>query len=100
MTDPITIDIPHKLGRAGARARLEGGIGQIASAIPGGAMKSHRWQDDTLVFELEALGQKVQAELEVLDDRIHAVVILPAVASLFASTIRNTLSQVGTRLLR
>lgn len=100
MTDPIAIDIPHKLGLSGARSRLQGGIGQLADVVPGGSLKSHRWQDDTLYFELEALGQSVQAELEVFEERIHAVVALPPVAALFASSIRGALSQMGTRLLR
>ncbi len=100
MTDPITIDIPHKLGLEGARAKLENGIGQIASVVPGGSMKSHRWQGNTLHFELEALGQRVAAELEVFDTRIHAVVALPPVVALFASKIKSKLEEVGTKLLK
>ena len=65
MTDPITIDIPHQLGLEGARAKLEQGVGQIAGVIPGGSMRSHRWQGNTLHFEIEALGQRVDTKLEV-----------------------------------
>ncbi|RYE69979.1 MAG: hypothetical protein EOP17_01995 [Rhizobiaceae bacterium] len=100
MTDPITIDIPHKLGLEGARAKLESGVGQIAGVIPGGSMKSHHWEGNTLHFELEALGQRVAAELEVLDTRIHAIVALPPMVALFASKIKSALGQVGAKLLR
>ncbi|RYE69964.1 MAG: hypothetical protein EOP17_02075 [Rhizobiaceae bacterium] len=100
MTDPITIDIPHKLGLEGARTKLENGVGQIAGVIPGGSMKSHHWQGNTLHFELEALGQRVSAELEVFDTRIHAVIALPPAVALFASKIKSKLGQVGTNLLK
>lgn len=100
MTDPITIDIPHKLGREGARAKLDQGVGQIAGAIPGGSLKSHRWEGDTLFFEIEAMGQRVGVTLEVFETRIHALVNLPPFAALFAEKIRAKLGQVGTKLLR
>jgi hypothetical protein len=100
MADPITVDIPHKLGREAARAKLEQGVGQIASVIPGGSLKSHRWEGDTLFFEIEAMGQRVGTKLEVFETRIHALVDLPPIAALFAEKIKAKLGQVGTKLLR
>ena len=100
MPEPITMDIPHTLGLAAARKRLADGVGQIAGMAPGGSLKSHRWEGDTLFFELEALGQRVAAKLEVFDTRIHAVVDLPPMAAMFASTIRARLGRIGTNLLR
>jgi len=100
MADPITIDIPHKLGRDAARAKLDHGIGQITGVIPGGSLKSHRWEGDTLFFEIEAMGQRIAAELEVFETRIHALVDLPPIAALFAEKIKAKLRSVGTRLLR
>ena len=35
MTGPITIDIPHELGLAGARRKLEGSAEKIAGFVPG-----------------------------------------------------------------
>lgn len=99
MPDPITIDIPHTLGLAAARRKLADGVGQIAGFVPGGSLKSHRWEGDTLFFELEALGQRVATKLEVFDTRIHAVVDLPPAAALFANTIRARLGRIGTKLL-
>lgn len=100
MTDPITIDIPHQLGLEGARAKLEQGVGQIAGVIPGGSMRSHRWQGNTLHFEIEALGLRVDTKLEVFETRIHAVVGLPPLFALFATKIKAKLEQVGTKLLK
>lgn len=100
MTQPITLDIPHDLGRSGARARLEKGVGQIAGIVPGGSLKEHRWDGDTLYFVIEAMGQRVASRIEVHDANIHAIVDLTPLAGLFAGAIKEQLSQVGTRLLR
>jgi hypothetical protein len=56
MTEPITVDVPHKLGLAEARRRVEGGIGKVAGWIPGGAMTDHRWDGDVLHFTVTAMG--------------------------------------------
>ena len=36
MTAPIELDIPHSLGKARVRERLDGGVGKIGKLIPGG----------------------------------------------------------------
>ncbi|RYD90177.1 MAG: hypothetical protein EOP61_30135, partial [Sphingomonadales bacterium] len=66
MADPITLDIPHKLGRAEARRRLENGMGQLAGFLPQGRVTHHAWAGDRLSFTVEALGQRVSAQLDVL----------------------------------
>lgn len=76
MPEPISIDIPHSLGRDAARVKLDHGIGQIAGVIPGGSLKAHRWQGDMLFSEIEAMGQRVAAQIEVFETRIHALVDL------------------------
>jgi hypothetical protein len=100
MSDPITIDIPHKLGKAAARMKLEQGIGQIAGMIPGGSLKHHQWEGDTLSFAVEAMGQGVASKLTVFDDHVHAVVDLPPMIALFAGKVKEKLGSVGTKLLR
>ncbi|MES1974094.1 MAG: polyhydroxyalkanoic acid system family protein [Pseudomonadota bacterium] len=99
MSDPISVDIPHKLGLAGARARIDRGIGKLASFVPGGTVTEHRWEGDTLVFTLEAMGQRVASRLEVLETRIHASFDLPPMLRLFAGKIRDKLTRDGGKLL-
>ena len=48
MSAPISLDIPHKLGKAAVRERLDGGVGKIGRLIPGGATVEHRWDGDTM----------------------------------------------------
>lgn len=100
MTDPIVVDIPHKLGLAAARARIDKGVGKLASFVPGGAVTDHRWEGDTLIFTVEAMGQRVASRLDVLESRIHASFDLPPMLRLFAGKIRDKLSKDGAKLLQ
>ena len=100
MADPITVDIPHKLGKAGARVRIEQGLGQLARIVPGSAITEQHWEGDSLRFTLEGMGQRIAAQLDVLEDKVHAVVDLPPMLALFAAKIRAKLMDDGTKLLR
>lgn len=100
MPDPITVDIPHRLGRAEAKARLAGGIGKLATLFPSGATVEHRWEGDTLHFTATALGQTVISRLDVFDARVHAEVDLPPMLALLGSRVRAQLAQIGPKLLK
>jgi hypothetical protein len=99
MTAPIEVDIPHKLGREAARARVENGFGKLAGFIPGGTVGEHHWDGDTLSFAVEAMGQRVASRLTVLEDKIHASFDLPPFLALFADKIRAKLAKDGPKLL-
>ena len=100
MADPVIVDIPHKLGRETARARIAGGVGKIAEIGPGGGHVEQRWEGDTLHFTVSAMGQQVASRLQVFEDKVHAEVDLPPMLALFASKIRDKLAEKGTKLLR
>jgi hypothetical protein len=99
MSVPIEVDIPHKLGRAAARTRIENGTGKLASFIPGGTVSEHRWDGDTLSFTVEAMGQRVATRLTVLDDKVHALFDLPPFLALFGDKIRAKLVKDAPKLL-
>ncbi|MGN6376451.1 MAG: polyhydroxyalkanoic acid system family protein, partial [Sphingomonas sp.] len=73
MAEPIEMDIPHKLGKAGVHARLDNGIGKIATVIPGGAVVDHRWDGDTIHFTVQAMGQTIASTIETFENKVHAV---------------------------
>ena len=100
MSTPIELDIPHRLGRAAVRQRLDGGIGQIASRIPGGATVDHRWDGDTMHFTVAAMGQTIASQVTVFEDKVHAVIDLPAFLGLFAGKIREVVEREAPKLLR
>lgn len=99
MTPPIEVDLPHKLGRAAARTRIENGLGKLASFVPGGVVSGQSWEGDTLSFAVEAMGQRVTSRLTVLDDKVHCVFELPPFLALFAEKIRAKLAKDGPKLL-
>jgi hypothetical protein len=100
MADPVVVDIPHKLGRDAARARIAGGVGKIAEVVPGGGQVEQRWEGDTLHFSVAAMGQRVASRLQVFEDKVHAEVDLPPMLALFASKVREKLVEKGVKLLR
>ncbi len=99
MNQPISIDIPHKLGREGAKARLTGGFGKLTSYVPGSTVTEHKWDGDTLSFVLEALGQRVATRMDVTDANVHAVFDLPPMLAMFAGKVRDQLAKGGQKLL-
>ena len=99
MTQPIEIDLPHKLGRDAARARIEKGTSKMASFIPGGTVSEHRWDGDTLSFTVEAMGQRIASRLTVMDDKVRCLFDLPPLLALFADKIRAKLQKDGPKLL-
>lgn len=100
MNQPISLDIPHKLGKATVRQRLDGGVGRIADKIPGGGAVQHRWEGDTMHFTVSAMGQTITSTATVFEDKVHAVVDLPGVLGLFAGKVRDVLQREGPKLLK
>lgn len=99
MAEPITLDIPHKLGRAAVRDRLDRGIGKIGSVIPRGGQVSHSWDGDAMNFTVSAMGQSMKCRATVFDDNVHAVVDLPPLLAMFADKIRAALGRELPKLL-
>ena len=100
MSAPIEMDIPHQLGKAGVRARLDGGVGKIGRMIPGGAEVTHEWEGDTMRFVVRAMGQEIASTATVFEDKVHAVVHLPGFLALFAGRIRDAIQAEAPKLLR
>ena len=99
MSDPVIVEIPHKLGQDEAHRRVDNGIGKLASWFPGGAAVEHRWEADIMRFTLTAMGQQVDSTLDVREDRVIATVNLPPFLALFAGKLREKLEREGPRLL-
>ena len=100
MGTPITVDVPHQIGKAAVRSRLDGGIDKIGNSIPGGSVTDHRWAGDTLHFTVRAMGQTIASEVTVFEDKVHAVVDLPAFLGLFAGKVQDMIRKEAPKLLR
>jgi putative polyhydroxyalkanoate system protein len=100
---PVTVNIPHKLGKPEARRRIEEGFGrlrqQMTSGIAGMITFQERWEGDRLHFEGSGLGQKMTGRLDVLPDLVRVEVDLPEILAAMADLITGRLQKEGQKLL-
>jgi len=101
MGSPVTIDVPHRLGREGARARMAARIGELAGHLPGGmAEVSSSWPEPYLLaLDLQALGQRVAARLAVEETRVRVHLDLPSMLAMFTGAIEAAVAKGGAKLL-
>lgn len=100
MAAPITINIPHQLGRVEARQRIETGFAKLVNLLPGktGAC-NERWDGDQLTFSVAALGQTVSGVVTVLDTAVTMEIELPGVLGVLANELKDRLQKTGQLLL-
>ena len=99
MTNPISFDIPHRLGKAEARSRLAGGIYRLERHIPGGAQVETSWQDDRMNMKVVAMGQEIRTTLDVFDAHVRLELVLPPMLAFFGKQIENVVRKETTDLL-
>lgn len=100
MATPITISVPHQLGRAEARRRIESGFAKIVNLLPGsGGVRSERWDGDRLIFSVAAMGQTVSGVIHVLDAAVTMEIELPGILRVIAGGLKERLQKVGQLLL-
>ena len=101
MATPITISIPHQLGRTEARRRIETGFASIVRQLPGGgSTRIERWDGDRLTFSFTGLGQTVSGVVDVLDAAVTLEIELPGVLGTIASSLKGRLQKAGQLLLK
>lgn len=100
MAAPISFDLPHRLGAEEAKRRIAGGIGDLRNYIPGGAadVQSH-WTGDSMALRVAAMGQEVNARIDVGEQVVHLEVVLPPALSFFGRAIEAALRRGGAELL-
>jgi hypothetical protein len=98
MSSPISIDIPHRLGAEEAKRRIEGGLGRLDSFIPGGQTRS-AWTGDRLALQVGAMGQEVNAQLDIRDSFVRVEVLLPPALAFFGKAIEAAVRRKGSELL-
>ena len=100
MSQPIQVDLPHKLGKEEARRRIAGNVHKLKDHIPGGAAQvESSWSGDELKLDVSAMGQTVQALIGVDDNVVHCRVLLPGMLGMFARPIEAMLQKKGNVLL-
>src|SRR4051812_46949224 len=99
MSEQISVDVPHNLGAAEAKRRLQANLGNLGSKLPAGATVSPNWEGDRLRLDIGVIGQQAAAMLDILDDRIRISVQLPPALAFFRQAIEAGLRQSGAALL-
>jgi hypothetical protein len=100
MAKPLTVTIPHALGSAEARRRIDEGFAQLTSQLPAGLGQIEKsWKDNRLFFSATAMGQVVTGHLDVANEAVNIVLHLPGILGMLAGKIRGKLQQQGQILL-
>jgi hypothetical protein len=100
MNQPLTIDLPHKLGAEEAKRRMQDGIGHLKDHIPGGAAEVRSsWQGDRMNLAVQAMGQEVSAHIDVEETVVRVEMLLPPMLSFFGKQIEGYLRNKGGQML-
>lgn len=101
MGSPITIAIPHKLGKEEAKRRIAQGFGEMGQHFAGLQMSrfEQSWDGDRLNFSACALGQMMSGRLDVHEDAIRIEVDLPELLARLAELIKGRVQRQATLLL-
>jgi hypothetical protein len=97
---PISIDLPHRLGAEEAKRRIDGGIGKLRDFIPGGGADIRSaWTGDQLGLQVTAMGQEVNARLDVQDRFVRVELLLPPALAFFGDAVAAALKKRGADML-
>ncbi len=100
MGTPVTVAVPHRLGREEAVRRLKSGLstmrGNLSSLV---TIERENWNGDTLQFDMRGLGQTAAGTITVFDDNIRIEVTLPWLLAKVAERLQPALKREATLLL-
>jgi len=100
MPRPVVVDIPHELGRDGARQRLQNGFGKIREQFGfTGMAVEERWEGDRLYFSANGLGQKVVGRVDVMEKLARIELDLPWALAILADRLQGRIKSAGVLLL-
>jgi len=99
MTQPIDVVLPHNLGKDEARRRIANNIHKLEEHIPGGAQVQSGWTGDQLNLQIAAMGEAVNATIDVTESKVHLKVLLPGMLGMFSGIVQAALQKKGGTLL-
>ncbi|MBC7768329.1 MAG: polyhydroxyalkanoic acid system family protein [Phycisphaerales bacterium] len=101
MGRPVTVSIPHQLGREEARKRVDASLDQFKAQLGSAGLGNiqHAWTQDRLGFTAKALGQNIMGRIDVNDTDLKIEVELPGLLGGLAEKIAGRLKQQGTLLI-
>jgi hypothetical protein len=100
MTQPVVVTIPHKLGKAEAKRRIEAGFSNVRTNVGETfVVLKDAWSGEHLDFEASLLGQSTNGKVDVADDHVRLEVQLPWVLALIANKAKALVEKQGRLML-
>jgi len=99
MSKSLVVSIPHELGRAEARRRIDSGLGRLTAQIGAAGELEQRWEGDVLHFSLRAIGQTVTGSMAVEEREVRVDIVLPGIFAMIAGKVKGRLREEGQLLL-
>jgi hypothetical protein len=100
MTQPVVVTIPHKLGKAEAKRRIEAGFSNVRTNVGETfVVLKDAWSGEHLDFEASLLGQSTDGKVDVADDHVRLEVQLPWVLALIANKAKALVEKQGRLML-
>jgi hypothetical protein len=97
---PLTVSIPHRLGKEEARRRLRSGLGNLQTNYGKlVALEEEAWVDDHLTFRVRAIGQVAAGTIDVEEDYVRLEVTLPWLLAMLADKFTPMIRNEGTLML-
>jgi hypothetical protein len=97
---PLTVSIPHRLGREEAVRRLKKGLARVSTDFGNLiALDEAAWTGDRVAFRVRALGQASSGTIDVFDSHIQLEVTLPWLLAKIADRFVPTIRREATLLL-
>jgi len=100
MAEPLTVSIPHRLGKVEALRRIKDGLQRARTDYSRILTVEHEtWNGDSVDFQVRALGQSARGTIEFLDSELRLTVTLPWLLSKLAGTFIPQVRREATLLL-
>ena len=100
MSKPLTVSIPHRLGKEEAVRRLKNGLGSARTDFRHiFTVQEETWVGDSLTFRLSALGQAASGVIDVREDHVLLEVQLPWLLHKIAEKAQGLIRQRGHLML-
>lgn len=100
MSKPLVVSIPHQLGKAEARRRLQTGLGELKQRTDGkiGSVEE-TWSADHADFRVAILGQSASGNLDVMDDSVRLEIQLPWLLAMVVEKVKPLIEKQGHLML-
>jgi hypothetical protein len=99
---PVTVAIPHQLGRTEARRRIDEGFADLSKHLGAGAVAQvqREWREgDRMDFAFTTLGQAISGHVSVADTMVTVEVLLPGFLAMIAGKVTGAVKKEGQLLL-